>query len=140
MVEGKRIRSSRYQFPQSLAGASVQTAAPPYNTRGPRSTFEGPPAWLAYLDNVIQRAIVPAHGPELQLQDFPLEVATPHAGARFTEDTRLPLKDARSIRTAVCAASVRSGAVERERNGENTRSAPQHHPDEAYTVGPASPG
>jgi DNA-binding NtrC family response regulator len=35
-----------------------------------------------------------ATGPVLQLQDFPLEVAMPQAGARLAEDTGLPLKDA----------------------------------------------
>jgi DNA-binding NtrC family response regulator len=52
------------------------------------------PGNIRELENVIQRAIALANGPELQLQDFPLEVAMPQAGARLTEDTGLPLKDA----------------------------------------------
>ena len=43
---------------------------------------------------MIHRGVVLATGVVLQLQDFPLEVAMPHAGARLTEDTGLPLKDA----------------------------------------------
>ena len=52
------------------------------------------PGNIRELENVIHRAVVLARGPVLQLQDFPLEVAMPHAGARLTEDTGLPLKDA----------------------------------------------
>jgi two-component system response regulator AtoC len=52
------------------------------------------PGNIRELENVIHRAIVLATSPMLQLQDFPLEVAMPEAGARLTEDTGLPLKDA----------------------------------------------
>ena len=52
------------------------------------------PGNIRELENVIHRGVVLATGVVLQLQDFPLEVAMPHAGARLTEDTGLPLKDA----------------------------------------------
>jgi two-component system, NtrC family, response regulator AtoC len=52
------------------------------------------PGNIRELENVIHRAVVLASGPILQLQDFPLEVAMPHAGPRLTESTGLPLKDA----------------------------------------------
>jgi two-component system response regulator AtoC len=52
------------------------------------------PGNIRELENMIQRAVVLSTGPTLQLQDFPLEVAMPHAGSRLTEETGLPLKEA----------------------------------------------
>jgi DNA-binding NtrC family response regulator len=53
------------------------------------------PGNVRELENVIHRAVVLARGPVLQLQDFPLEVAMPETGSRLTEDTGLPLAEAR---------------------------------------------
>ena len=52
------------------------------------------PGNIRELENVVHRAVVLTTNRILHLHDFPLEVAMPQAGARTTEDTGLPLKDA----------------------------------------------
>ena len=52
------------------------------------------PGNVRELENVIHRAVVLAHGPVIQLQDVPLDVAMPETGARLAEDTGLPLREA----------------------------------------------
>ena len=52
------------------------------------------PGNVRELENVIHRAVVLVRGPVIQLQDVPLDVAMPEAGARLTEDTGLFLRDA----------------------------------------------
>ncbi|MGH2381353.1 MAG: sigma-54-dependent transcriptional regulator, partial [Candidatus Limnocylindria bacterium] len=52
------------------------------------------PGNVRELENVIHRAVVLATGPVLHLQDVPLDVAMPEAGARLTEDDGLPLREA----------------------------------------------
>jgi DNA-binding NtrC family response regulator len=52
------------------------------------------PGNVRELENVIHRAVVLAGGPVVMLQDVPLDVAMPETGARLTEDTGLPLRDA----------------------------------------------
>jgi DNA-binding NtrC family response regulator len=52
------------------------------------------PGNVRELENVIHRAVVLAHGPVIQLQDVPLDVALPEAGAALNEDAGLPLREA----------------------------------------------
>jgi transcriptional regulator with GAF, ATPase, and Fis domain len=52
------------------------------------------PGNVRELENVIHRAVVLAAGPVVMLRDVPLEVAMPETGARLTEDTELPLREA----------------------------------------------
>jgi two-component system response regulator AtoC len=52
------------------------------------------PGNVRELENVIHRAVVLARTPVLHLQDIPLDVAMPETGARLSDDTGLPLKDA----------------------------------------------
>jgi DNA-binding NtrC family response regulator len=53
------------------------------------------PGNVREMENIIQRAIVLAGGPVLQLQDLPLDLAMPETGARLDEGTGLPLREAR---------------------------------------------
>jgi DNA-binding NtrC family response regulator len=52
------------------------------------------PGNVRELENVIHRAVVLTTAPVVQLQDVPLDVAMPETGARLTEDTGLPLREA----------------------------------------------
>ena len=52
------------------------------------------PGNVRELEDVIHRAVVLAAGPVVMLRDVPLEVAMPETGARLTEDTELPLREA----------------------------------------------
>jgi DNA-binding NtrC family response regulator len=52
------------------------------------------PGNVRELENVVHRAVVLATGPVIQLHDVPLDVSLPEAGARLTEDTGLPLREA----------------------------------------------
>ena len=53
------------------------------------------PGNVREMENIIQRSVVLAGGPVLQLQDLPLDLALPETGARLGEDTGLPLREAR---------------------------------------------
>jgi len=53
------------------------------------------PGNVREVENIIQRSVVLAGGPVLQLQDLPLDLALPETGARLGEDTGLPLRLAR---------------------------------------------
>ena len=53
------------------------------------------PGNVREMENIIQRSVVLAGGPVLQLQDLPLDLALPETGARLGEDTGLPLRLAR---------------------------------------------
>jgi DNA-binding NtrC family response regulator len=53
------------------------------------------PGNVREMENIIQRAVVLAAGPVLQLHDLPLDLALPETGARLGEDTGLPLREAR---------------------------------------------
>jgi DNA-binding NtrC family response regulator len=53
------------------------------------------PGNVRELENIIQRSVVLAGGPVIQLQDLPLDLAMPEAGPRLAGDTGLPLRDAR---------------------------------------------
>jgi DNA-binding NtrC family response regulator len=52
------------------------------------------PGNVRELVNVVHRAVVLATGPVIQLHDVPLDVSLPEAGARLTEETGLPLREA----------------------------------------------
>ena len=53
------------------------------------------PGNVREMENIIQRSVVLAGGPVLQLQDLPLDLALPETGAWYGEDTGLPLRVAR---------------------------------------------
>jgi DNA-binding NtrC family response regulator len=53
------------------------------------------PGNVREIENIIQRSVVLAGGPVLQLQDLPLDLAMPETGPRLDEGTGLPLRDAR---------------------------------------------
>ena len=53
------------------------------------------PGNVREMENIIQRSVVLAGGPVLQLQDLPLDLALPETGAWYGEDTGLPLREAR---------------------------------------------
>jgi two-component system response regulator AtoC len=53
------------------------------------------PGNVREMENIIQRSIVLARGPVLQLQDLPFDLAMPETTSRLAEDTGLPLRDAR---------------------------------------------
>ena len=53
------------------------------------------PGNVRELENIIQRSVLLAGGPVLQLQDLPLDLALPETGARHGEDAGLPLREAR---------------------------------------------
>jgi two-component system response regulator AtoC len=53
------------------------------------------PGNVREMENIIQRSIVLAAGPVVQLQDLPLDLAMPDTGSRSPEDEGLPLREAR---------------------------------------------
>jgi DNA-binding NtrC family response regulator len=53
------------------------------------------PGNVREMENIIQRSVVLAGAPVLQLQDMPLDLAMPETGPRLAEDTGLPLREAR---------------------------------------------
>ena len=53
------------------------------------------PGNVREMENIVQRSVVLAGGPVLQLRDLPLDLAMPETGPRLAEDTGLPLRDAR---------------------------------------------
>jgi two-component system response regulator AtoC len=53
------------------------------------------PGNVREMENIIQRSIVLAAGPVVQLQDLPLDLAMPETGTRSPEDEGLPLREAR---------------------------------------------
>jgi DNA-binding NtrC family response regulator len=53
------------------------------------------PGNVREMENIIQRSVVLARGPVLQLQDLPLDLALPGTGVRQGQETGLPLREAR---------------------------------------------
>ena len=52
------------------------------------------PGNVRELENALHRAVVLAHGPVIQLDDVPLDVAMPETARHLPEDAVLPLRDA----------------------------------------------
>ncbi len=53
------------------------------------------PGNVREMENIIQRSVVLASGPVLQLQDLPLDLAMPETGPLLDEGSGLPLREAR---------------------------------------------
>ncbi len=122
------IRRDNRRFHKRVEGLSPEALAALNAYRWPGNVRE--------LENVIERCVVLAEGPIIQLNDLPLDVSLPQQAHEGPGGRGTPAQRGDgSIRAADRAARPRARRLEPDRSRTNSRDPSQFAPGQARTVG-----